>query len=164
MTHEEWMKEAFSFLSESTKQLITVATGVVTVTVVFSRDISSGARYLALLAWLILLLSVLFGILALYAMSARLAAASGSNQPTINGGYLQLVSRLQVGTFLFGILVMLGFGFMAAAVPETPDKPLKVTLDPPLPAPIVNVYPPAVPQPPTRAPATIPSSGPTPVK
>jgi hypothetical protein len=62
---QEWRKQSFDFASDSTKQLITIATGVVTATVLFSKDLDSLSRWLALAAWIVLTISVMSGVAAL---------------------------------------------------------------------------------------------------
>jgi len=46
-TVQEWRKQSFDFTADSTKQLITVAAGVVTATVLFSKDLDAISRGLA---------------------------------------------------------------------------------------------------------------------
>lgn len=73
---EEWRKQAFDFAADSTKQLITIATGVVTVTVLFSKDLDAVSRGWALAAWIVLLLSIGSGLAALLNMSGNLHNAA----------------------------------------------------------------------------------------
>jgi len=77
----DWRKHAFDFLGDSTKQLITVATGIVTITIIFSKDLLPHARISALCAWILLTISVIFGIWTLYTLSGILYEAAAD--PTI---------------------------------------------------------------------------------
>ena len=57
---QEWRKQSFDFTADSTKQLITVAAGVVTATVLFSKDLDAISRGLAYASWIALIFSVMF--------------------------------------------------------------------------------------------------------
>jgi hypothetical protein len=61
----DWRGKSFDFAADATKQLITVATGVVTAAVIFSKDFSPTGRGFAVTAWIFLILSVIFGIITL---------------------------------------------------------------------------------------------------
>jgi len=127
---QEWRKQAFDFASDSTKQLITMATGVVTVTVLFSKDLDSVSRYLALAAWIALTLSVMSGVAALLNMSGNLHNAADDiyRAPTIKAFGIRFFSLGQIGLFLCGIILVFLFGFFAArARPAIEDKALNVT-------------------------------------
>src|SRR5271170_6324451 len=84
----DWRKQAFDFLGDSTKQLITVATGVVTATVLFSKDLDATSRDWALAAWIVLTISVIFGIFTLFNMSGNLnrAAKGPAAAPDLTAG------------------------------------------------------------------------------
>jgi hypothetical protein len=134
----QWRIKSFDFVADATKQLITVATGVITVTVIFSKDLTAGNRMLALLAWIVLLISVLFGVLTLFNMSGLLAALAvgkdandASKKPGssrsgaeegINEPGNRLLSVIQLGTFVAGLLLVLVFGFFAAQGDGKSDK------------------------------------------
>jgi amino acid transporter len=119
-------------VADATKQLITVATGVITVTVIFSKDLTTWSRSLALLAWITLLASVFCGVLVLFNMGGLLDALAkgkdanktndaGKNPKKTKGDAEEgiresgnlLLSQTQVGAFMVGMLLMLFFGFFA---------------------------------------------------
>jgi hypothetical protein len=142
---EEWRKQAFDFAADSTKQLITVATGVVTVTVLFSRDLDSASRWWALAAWVPLIISIGFGLFGLLALSGNLhnAAIGEYRNPSLNEWDVNFFSLWQCILFLVGILFVLIFGvFAVRAHPASDNKPLAVTCVLPATNPIV-VNPPA---------------------
>jgi hypothetical protein len=121
-TAPDTRKQAFDFAADATKQLITVATGVVTATAVFSKDLDSAARYWALASWIVLTISVLFGLAALLNMTGNLHnAIVKSVAPTLSEG-IQFFSKLQLGSFFLGIIMVIVFGFFAAAVKSPPDN------------------------------------------
>jgi hypothetical protein len=68
----DWRKSAFDLAADSTKQLITVATGVVAATGLLSKDLEGWARWFAGLSWGAYVLSVLCGLFVLYNMSGTL--------------------------------------------------------------------------------------------
>ncbi len=132
-------KQAFDFAADATKQLITVATGVVTATAVFSKDLDRTARYWALASWIVLTISVLFGLFALLNMTGNLHnAIAKSVAPTLSEG-IQFFSKLQLGSFLLGIILVMFFGFFAAGVKSPPEnKPMTINcVVPNPPAPVI---------------------------
>jgi hypothetical protein len=132
-------KQAFDFAADATKQLIAVATGVVTATAVFSKDLNTVALYLALASWIVLTISVLFGLFALLNMTGNLHnAVVKSVAPTLSQG-IQFFSKLQFGSFLIGIILVIFFGFFAVGVKSSPDNKL-ITINcvvPNPPAPVI---------------------------
>ena len=118
--------KAFDFAADATKQLIAVATGIITATAVFSKDLDLAARVAALVSWIILTGSVLFGLGALLSMTGNLHNSIASRvAPTLDKG-IHFFSAWQVGTFLAGIIAVLVFGFFAVSVKSAPDKPTTI--------------------------------------
>jgi hypothetical protein len=72
---------SFTFASDLVKQLITLATGVLTESVLFSKDLS-GNFYLALASWIIFLPSVLCGVGALMSLTAEPRPLNVSAEPS----------------------------------------------------------------------------------
>lgn len=128
---QEWRKQSFDFASDSTKQLITIATGVVTATVLFSKDLDSISRWLALAAWIVLTISVMSGVAALLNMSGNLnnAADGEYRAPSVTAYGIKFFSLVQIAFFGLGIILVFIFGFFAVrARPATTDnKPINVT-------------------------------------
>jgi hypothetical protein len=128
---EEWRKQAFDFAADSTKQLITVITGVVTVTVLFSKDLDSPARWLALVAWALQIISIGLGLFGLLTLSGNLhnAAIGEYRDPSLNAWDVNFFSLWQCILFLFGMLFVLIFGVFAVRAHPTSEnnKPLTVT-------------------------------------
>lgn len=65
-------KKAFDFAADLTKQLITLSTGIVTVTLLLSKDFV-GPRTVAVAAWTFYLISTICGLWALMALTGTLA-------------------------------------------------------------------------------------------
>src|SRR6266545_6662803 len=146
----EERKQAIDFAADATKQLITVAAGVITATVIFSKDLNSSARYWALGAWATLTLSVLGGLAVLFIITGKL-----KKQAMANGTKAEIdrqvsdASLFQWSTFLAGMVLMMIFGFVAAGVKETPPETKPITVNcivPQTPAPIVLAPPTAQPK------------------
>lgn len=133
----DWISKSIDVLTDATKQLITIATGIITATVIFSKDLSDTARGLVLAAWIMLSISVVLGVLVLYNISGHLFnTALRSSSPNILTGGMRPLSRLQVLFFFLGIVLVFLFGFVAVKPPTIPDaKPITVNCVIPTPMP-----------------------------
>ena len=129
MDQSDWRKHSFDSVADSTKQLMTVATGVVTATVLFSSDLDPMARYWAYASWLLFFASVFFGIAVLFNISGSLIAASQSSapSPSIDKG-TRALSVCQLVAFLIGIPALVGFGYQAVNTKKVASPPTPVTV------------------------------------
>ena len=110
----DWRKPSFDFAADSTKQLITVATGVITATVIFAKDLDSTSRALALACWIVLTLSIFCGLFVLFNMSGELHnAATTSRSPDLYNPGIRTFSIAQLGVFLVGVILVMIFGVYA---------------------------------------------------
>ena len=143
----DWRKSAIDLAADSSKQLITVATGVITATVIFSKDLNMnfGGRVLAAVSWVVLIISVLCGLFTLLNISGQLedCANKGSN-PTLTERGFRFFSKGQLGFFVGGIAVTILFGLFAKTEKKPETQPVVVNC----PAPQVTVVPPPCPGPP----------------
>jgi hypothetical protein len=144
----QWSIKSFDFVADATKQLIAVATGVITVTVLFSKDLNVVSRCFAFGAWSVLLLSVMFGILTLLSMSGELdtlakdgyrggvlkgtvkdagsdSAEDSKEEEGIYEKGTRRASKIQIVMFLFGMSLMVIFGALAvrAKPNQAKDQP-----------------------------------------
>ena len=106
---DDRLKAAFAFAQETTKQLIGLATGVIALTVTFSKDIATSvgtpARIFLMLSWIAFLLSVLCGVWTMLALTGTLEPKHGStNTPTIRGRNVTIPSIAQIFFFLAGLV------------------------------------------------------------
>ncbi|MBN2828564.1 MAG: hypothetical protein JXQ26_11265 [Tissierellales bacterium] len=130
---EENQKKAFDFAADLTKQLITLSTAIVTLTVTFSKDIIGGIddsiRYLLLLSWVAFIISIILGILTLMALTGNLdpipKTKAKDNEVTENKPILTITSKnvtgtskLQVYTFLIALILTCSYGYLAAKAPK----------------------------------------------
>ncbi len=107
----DWRAKSIDVLSDATKQLITIATGIITATVIFSKDLTTIARGFALAAWIVLTISVILGVMVLYNVSGHLFnSALNSAQPDIQKGGMRFFSKLQIFFFFLGVIFVFIFG------------------------------------------------------
>ena len=104
--------KAFDFAAEFAKQLITLSTGIVAITITFRQGILGGGdkgdTVLLGLAWLALTLSILCGVGLLMSMTGHLAKRPAS---TIYEFGVRAWAIGQTVTFLVGIVLTVSFGF-----------------------------------------------------
>jgi hypothetical protein len=115
---DEQRKKAFDFAQETSKQLITLATGVIGLTITFGKDFVGSVhgfpRCLAVMSWALLLASVAFGLLTLMALTGSLEPAAGDPAaPSIRGGNVTVPAIIQVLLFFLGLLLAVLFGILA---------------------------------------------------
>ncbi|HEY9007886.1 MAG TPA: hypothetical protein VIM75_17220 [Ohtaekwangia sp.] len=133
MNMEETQKKAFDFAADLTKQLITLSTAIITLTVTFSKDIigkiDSSNRYLLLLSWVFFIISILLGLLTLMALTGNLdpiekneEQADGSKKKvkpspilTITTSNVTGTGQWQVWTFLIAISITCWYGYEASS-------------------------------------------------
>jgi hypothetical protein len=113
MTENERIKKAFDFSADLTKQLITLATGIITITITFSHDFvkdpAAAPKGLAYTAWYFFLASIFFGIMTLSALTGNLDAKDKTAEPTIFKGNIIIFSVPQFLTFFAGLLYTILF-------------------------------------------------------
>jgi hypothetical protein len=107
MNADERIKKAFDFSADLTKQLITLATGIITITITFSHDFvknpAAAPKGLAYTAWYFFLASIFFGILTLSALTGDLDAKDKTAEPTIFKPNIIIFSVPQFLTFFAGL-------------------------------------------------------------
>jgi hypothetical protein len=132
---EDQTKKAFDFASDASKQLITLSTGVIALTVTFNKDFigqgATGARGWLVAAWFSFLISILFGCWFLFAVAGTFALTS---RPALYDMNTRFPAYLQVVTFVLALLLTVIFGWQAfGASPPSNPKPVS--------SPIVSVAP-----------------------
>lgn len=104
------MKKAFDFAADLTKQLITLATGMIGLTITFVRDFLKGApadaRPYAYWAWVAFLVSVALGILTLSTLTGNLAKTPN---PTPYARNTTGLSIAQFCAFFLGLILTVVF-------------------------------------------------------
>jgi len=112
---DEATKKAFDFASETTKQLLTLSTGIIALTITFSKDfvhqLPAMAVSFLVWAWLAYLLSIVFGIWTLMALTGTLQPSSGeAARLTIWGKNVTRPASFQILSFLAGLALTICFG------------------------------------------------------
>lgn len=117
---DERVKKAFDFAADLAKQLITLATGLIALTITFSKDFIQHApgasKVWALLAWCLLLGSVVFGIWTLMALTGNLGKGKDDARTALPDVYtpnVRLPATLQILSFLLALVFTVTFAAMS---------------------------------------------------
>jgi hypothetical protein len=109
---DERIKKAFDFAADLAKQLITLATGMVALTISFQKDILSGhldgcAKGFMKAAWACYIFSLLAGIWNLMGLTGSLEPknAPANYVPSIRGSNVVIPSVLQIVSFLAALIL-----------------------------------------------------------
>lgn len=121
MSLSEQRKKAFDFCADATKQLLTVSTAVVTLTITFAKDfvvnVRPSAKIWAYLAWSGYLASIVCGVVTLYALTAELEPSEPMDRlPSIRKGASGW-SFLQQLFFVVALILTVIFGITATGSP-----------------------------------------------
>lgn len=139
---EENQKKAFDYAVDLTKQLITLSTAIITLTVTFSKDIigviDNSNKYLLLFSWIVFIISILLGVLTLMALTGNLDPIpqkqpknEDGSQPepikpnpilTITTKNVTSTAKWQVWTFLIALVLTCWYGYKAATTSKPDDK------------------------------------------
>lgn len=110
-------KAAFASAAESSKQLLTLSTAILTLEVTFSKNIletpSLAAKILLGGSWVCLLASVACGVWTLLALTGSLGAQTPPTHSTINNTNIRVPAFGQVVLFVLGLLLTVFFGMTA---------------------------------------------------
>jgi hypothetical protein len=119
MTLDARQQKAFDFCADSTKQLLTLSTGIVAFMVTFAKDfapaVPAEARWIAYAAWLSFFLSICCGVLVLLALTAQLEPKPGTTieSPSI-WEPASTYSLAQIILFAIAMVLTIAFGVAAA--------------------------------------------------
>jgi len=106
--------DAVNAASDLCKQLVVLATGILTLTITFTKEVvhdSPRARRLIAVAWVGYLASILCGIWELMAITGTLEPTAGVHpDPSIRGLNVVLPSILQITAFAVSTLLVVAFG------------------------------------------------------
>jgi len=126
---DERQKKAFDFVSDYTKQLIALATGIITFMVTFlGTEMKSDAwwlKTLLIVSWGWFTLSICFGIMRLMALTGNLDPVDPKRRPnlTIASDNVRNSGKWQIGTFALGMLFSVLFGvFQLFSAPKKEEK------------------------------------------
>jgi hypothetical protein len=115
MPLDDRVKESFAFARDTTKQLLTLSTAILTLTVTFQADIvadqSAATIDLLTAAWIAYLVSIVFGLATLMMLTGTLAATA--DDASINTLQIRVPAILQAITFLIATTLVAWFGARA---------------------------------------------------
>jgi ABC-type uncharacterized transport system permease subunit len=113
---EEHTKKAFDFASETTKQMITLSTAVIGITITFRKDIvadvSGWGKAVLAASWFFYLVSIVLGIGTLMNLAGNLERPQGAER-SIYAGSIRLLGGVQAVAFALAILLTIIFGAIA---------------------------------------------------
>ena len=113
MTLTKGQEKAYDFAQELVKQIITLSSAIITVSIAFLKDFVSnaphGARVLIAVSWIFFILAVLFGILTLGALAGSLSA----NKASIMESNMRGPAIVHVGSFIVGLILIVIAGWWA---------------------------------------------------
>jgi hypothetical protein len=115
---EDKIKMAFSFAQDVTKQLISLATAVIGLTVTFVNTFSkpSGTldKWLIGLSWVFLLFSIFFGTWVLLALTGTLEPSQDNGTTiSIRGTNVTKPSLAQIALFILGLVLTIAYGVVS---------------------------------------------------
>jgi len=108
---DDQVKASFDWLGDVCKQLLTLATGIIALTVTFTHDlvgsVSGFAAYCLVSAWFFYLVSVIGGVWVMLAATGSLAR---STSPNVYATNIRVPAYIQVIGFGLGLLATVLFG------------------------------------------------------
>lgn len=127
---DEQKKLAFEFAKESTKQIITLSTAIIAISVTFSKDIFNDPNIiqkgLLIGSWIMFLVSVVFGVFTLLALTGTLdpkpkikqhesneQEGNGFSLPSIYDDNITNLSKIQILAFLSANVLTVFYGVAA---------------------------------------------------
>jgi len=108
---EDLRKKAFDFASATVKQLITLSTALIALSITFRGNFGeAGNEVLLLICWISFFISVLFGIMTLMALTGTLEKCTEEGDKKVDlsiyGTNVKIPSGLQILFFLLGLLFL----------------------------------------------------------
>lgn len=111
---DEQTKAAFASASESCKQLIGLATGLLGLEITFSKEViqhlNTTAKIFISLSWAFFLISVIAGVWTLLSLTGCLGSSTCVTQNHIFGTNVKVPAMLQIILFLIGLILTVIFG------------------------------------------------------
>ncbi len=111
---DERVKLGFEFAKEIGTQLITLSTGLLALSVTFTKELADRrtSKTWLFVAWGLHVASIMCGVWTLMALTGALISSTGDNIPGF-GVPVRLPAFLQVSMFVLGIGAMVAYGIQA---------------------------------------------------
>lgn len=120
-------KQAFASATDWSKQILTLSTGILTLTISFADkifgDLSNGEKWLLWIAWVLYIVSIIGGVWMLSALTGKLGGANPPVASDVYGSSTRRPAFLQLAAFVTATIVLVIFGFVSAGNQKTPDQP-----------------------------------------
>lgn len=105
-----WRERGFDLVTEITKQVITLATGIIAISITFSKDFathtSAASKDLFVWSWSFFVVSIIAGLMTLMASAGvQQEAVDRGQEPSIKAGNLRLLGGVQLLSFLVAIIL-----------------------------------------------------------
>ena len=111
---DDQTKTAFASASDTSKQLIALATGLLALEITFAKEVivrlDAVAKCLIGTSWVLLLLSVVAGVWTLLALAGTLGQTTVPTAQSIFGRNVRVPAILQILLFLGGLILTVWFG------------------------------------------------------
>lgn len=111
------VEKSFDFAADLSKQLITLSSGIIALTVTFAKDIFKSAPADAqdwlIAAWIAYFISILGGIWHLMALTGTLDPLDNQTKISIQGWNCRIPSIIQILLFLVGLVLTIAYAIKA---------------------------------------------------
>src|SRR5262249_45793984 len=107
------LQKTFDYAIEATKQLLTLASAVLALTLTVAKEAPNGRRGFMLAGWFGFLLSVIFGIVSLYTLMREFAPRNDGRDgaPSIGSWRVRGPLLLQIVTFALGAVFVVAYAY-----------------------------------------------------
>ena len=114
---ESNVEKSFDFAADLSKQLITLASGIIAITVTFSKDIFTGApvgvENWLIASWIVFFISILGGIWSLMALTGTLDPINKEVKISIQEANCRIPALFQIVLFLVGLSLTITYAIKA---------------------------------------------------
>ena len=118
---DKQQEKSFEFAKETVTRLTGLSSGIIALTVTFSKqfapDAEGVALYLLAASWLSLFASVFFGVWALLAMTGVLGGGRGEREveepASVYAGSISVPTAIQILAFVLGLGLTVAFGILS---------------------------------------------------
>jgi hypothetical protein len=129
-TLDDQTKAAFTSASDWSKQILTLSTGIVTLTISFSDkifgDLSDTEKWFLWIAWGLYVVSIVGGVWLLSALTGTLAKATAPTAASVYDTNTRVAAIAQVVCFVLATISIVVFGFSAVGNKDK-QEPAKTT-------------------------------------
>lgn len=128
-------EKAFGFLQEACKQLLTLSTGIVGLTVTFFKEFSEGpdrsSRTLIQCSWVLFVVSIVAGLICLFCLTGQLT----NSTPNIKSRNISITAGAQQVLFAVALIlaVLAGINAVGSVPSHSPSTSTTTTQSPPTP-------------------------------